>query len=68
MLSPQPSSPRRRRYIITFVKQRNETDEGCDLRLLRRLGINPTDDDPEITVTAYEPAVNDFRAIVPPPT
>lgn len=66
MLTPEPSSPRRRRYIITFVKQRGETDESCDLRLLRRLGVEPDTDSTDVTVTAYEPATNGFRAIVPP--
>ena len=42
MLNPT-GSPRRRRYIITFVKQRGESDDSCDLRLLRRLGVSPDD-------------------------
>ena len=66
MLSPT-GSPRRRRYIITFVKQRGESDESCDLRLLRRLGVDADDDSPDVTVTAYEPSTNDFRPIAPRP-
>ena len=66
MLNPT-GSPRRRRYIITFVKQRGESDDSCDLRLLRRLGVSPDDDTTDLTVTAYEPSTNGFRPIVPPP-
>lgn len=67
MIAAQPGSPRRRRYIITFVKQRGETDASCDLRLLRRLGVEPDTESSDVTVTAYEPATNGFRSIVPPP-
>jgi hypothetical protein len=67
MLSPESGSTRRRRYIVTFVKQRGETDASCDLRLLRRLGVDPDTDSSDVTVTAYEPATNGFRSIVPPP-
>lgn len=66
MLQPN-ASPRRRRYIVTFRKQRGESDASCDLRLLRRLGVDPDAEDLDVTVTAYEPSTNGFQPIVPRP-
>jgi hypothetical protein len=61
------ASPRRRRYIVTFRKQRGETDTDCDERLLRLLGVDADTEQVDVTVTAYEPSTHDFRSLVPPP-
>lgn len=58
---PKEQPDRRRRYVVTLLREGRETAAQTDARLVAMLGVDR--EHTKVTASVYEPATNDFKKL-----